>query len=73
MRVGVITDTHDWLAGMEKAAEIFKNEKVDLIIHCGDWVSPFAIEFFMQLINVPVKSVFWKQSRRCKKDNYRKQ
>jgi len=58
MKIGVVSDTHDWLAGMQKAAEIFKNEKVDLIVHCGDWVSPFAVEFFMQLIDTPVKSVF---------------
>lgn len=40
MLVGIITDTHDNLAGIQKAIQIFKEQKIEMLIHCGDWVSP---------------------------------
>lgn len=60
MIIGVISDTHDNLVGLKKAIEIFKTKNIEMLIHCGDWVSPFALEFFDRLIeglNIPVKSV----------------
>lgn len=60
MRVGVISDTHDNLAGLKKALQIFRDNGVEMIIHCGDWVSPFTLEFFdneMSGFSIPVKSV----------------
>lgn len=60
MLVGIISDTHDHLQGLKKALDIFKERKIELLIHCGDWVSPFALEFFdreMQPLKIPVKSV----------------
>ncbi len=61
MKVGIISDTHDRLDNLKKAIEIFYKEKVGLIIHCGDWISPFTLEYFdfiCQGFRVPVKSVF---------------
>lgn len=61
MIVGVISDTHDRLDSLAKGLAIFKREQVAMIIHCGDWVSPFTLEFFDGLIedmSVPVYSVF---------------
>ncbi len=60
MLIGVISDTHDNLVGLKKAIDIFKDKKVEMIVHCGDWVSPFTLEFFDDEIkdfNIPVKSV----------------
>jgi len=60
MLIGIISDTHDHLAGLQKAINIFKEKKVEMIVHCGDWVSPFTHEFFdyeMGDFKVPVKSV----------------
>jgi uncharacterized protein len=60
MLVGIISDTHDNLAGLRKAIRIFKENKIEMLIHCGDWVSPFTLEFFdreMKQLNIPVKSV----------------
>lgn len=40
---------------------MFKTEQVELLVHCGDWVSPFTLEFFdanRDGLNVEVKSVF---------------
>lgn len=57
MRIGIISDTHDHLPNIEKAVAVFNREKVQLVIHCGDWCSPFSIDFFKGL-NCPMKGVF---------------
>lgn len=60
MLIGVISDTHDNLAGLQKAIKIFKERDVEMLVHCGDWVSPFTLEFFdeeMKGLEIPVKSV----------------
>jgi len=49
MKIGILSDTHDRLDTIEKVFHIFLDEKVEQIIHCGDWVSPFTIEFFDEM------------------------
>jgi len=61
MKIGVIADTHDRLEEVAKAIKIFQKVQVDLIIHCGDWVSPFVPQFIYTLrprLIIPIKSVF---------------
>lgn len=65
MIVGIISDTHDNLAGLKKAIQVFQEHKIELLIHCGDWVSPFTLEFFDKQItnfNIPIKSVLGNNS-----------
>ena len=60
MIVGIISDTHDNLAGLKKAIQVLKDNKAEMLIHCGDWVSPFTLEFFdkeMKDLKIPIKSV----------------
>lgn len=61
MKIGIFSDTHDRLENVEKALKIFEKNKVRLLIHCGDWVSPFT-PFFLDHargnFNVPIRSVF---------------
>lgn len=60
MLIGIITDTHDNLFGLKKAIQIFKERKIEMLVHCGDWVSPFTLEFFdreMKELKIPIKSV----------------
>ena len=60
MQIGVISDTHDRIECLEKIAEIFTKNKVEMIVHCGDWVSPFMIDYFDEVFNdhqVPTKSI----------------
>jgi len=60
MLVGIISDTHDNLVGLQKAIHILKEQKIEMLIHCGDWVSPFTLEFFdneMKDLKIPIKSV----------------
>lgn len=61
MKIGIISDTHDNLKSVQKAFEIFKENNVGLIVHCGDWVSPFTFKFFieqMQNTNIPAKGIY---------------
>lgn len=61
MKVGVISDTHDRLESLKKVIEIFQENQVEMIIHCGDWVSPFTLEYFDFIsgnFRVPIKSIF---------------
>lgn len=57
MKIGVISDTHDQYENILKMIKILNNEKVELTIHCGDWVSPFTLAFYKELKS-PIKGVF---------------
>jgi len=57
MKIGIISDTHDNLPQIRKAVEFFNREKVELVLHAGDFVSPFTFLEFKNL-NCPLKGVF---------------
>ena len=57
MKIGVISDTHDQISQIEKAVAVFNQEKVGLVIHCGDWVAPFSVIPFQKL-TCPLKGIF---------------
>lgn len=42
MRVGVIADTHDNLAALRTALGMLREHGAELILHAGDFVSPFV-------------------------------
>jgi hypothetical protein len=46
MQIGIISDTHDNIAAVDQAADRFKTEGVDVIIHCGDFIAPPVIPYF---------------------------
>ena len=50
MKIGVISDTHDHLTNISKAIKIFNERNIDVLIHCGDFVSPFTFRVFDDLI-----------------------
>jgi predicted phosphodiesterase len=56
MKIGIISDTHDNLPQIKKAVDIFNRGKVELILHAGDFVSPFTFLEFKNL-NCPLKGV----------------
>ncbi|MBD3204670.1 YfcE family phosphodiesterase [Candidatus Woesearchaeota archaeon] len=56
MRIGLISDTHDRVEYIDKAVKIFSD--VDLVIHTGDWCSPFFLLDFVKKIKAQVKTVF---------------
>ena len=42
MIIGIISDTHDHMENIRKALKIFKDRGVNIILHAGDFVSPFT-------------------------------
>ncbi len=58
MLIGVISDSHDNLPMLDKALEKLINNKVELVIHLGDIISPFTIRrMHEKLGNVKVVAV----------------
>jgi uncharacterized protein len=49
MIIGIISDTHDQLNKIDAAIKTFNGEKVEAVIHCGDFVAPFSIKPFLKL------------------------
>ncbi len=43
MKIGVMADSHDNVPKVRQAVEFFNDEQVGLVIHAGDFVSPFAV------------------------------
>ncbi|WP_254864533.1 metallophosphoesterase [Halovivax gelatinilyticus] len=46
MQVGIISDTHDNVAAVSRAADAFERDGVDVIVHCGDFVAPPVVSLF---------------------------
>jgi putative phosphoesterase len=42
MHIGLISDTHDRLPTMAAALSLFRERKIDTLIHPGDVIAPFA-------------------------------
>jgi len=49
MIVGIISDTHDHLPLLDKAVKKLNEEKVELVLHAGDYVAPFVVSHFKPL------------------------
>jgi putative phosphoesterase len=49
MLIGIISDTHDHVQHIKKAVKIFKEREVKLVLHAGDYCSPFTIPEFKGL------------------------
>ena len=54
MKIGLISDTHDYTRNIRIAVREFNENQVDFVIHAGDFVSPIAIESFkgVKLVDV---------------------
>ena len=46
MKIGILSDTHNNIKLAEKAIEIFKENKVEMLIHAGDLTSPKMLTLF---------------------------
>ena len=47
MRIGVISDTHDRLPTLRLAMAMFRDMKVEAVLHAGDFVAPFAAKILI--------------------------
>lgn len=49
MRIGIISDTHDRQRRIEAVVERFNRAALDLVLHAGDYVSPFVVPWLAAL------------------------
>ena len=57
MEIGIISDTHDRLDMIDQAITVFNKAKVELVVHAGDFISPFSSARFEEL-HCPLIGVF---------------
>ncbi|MEM4632162.1 MAG: metallophosphoesterase [Pyrobaculum sp.] len=57
MLVGVVSDSHDDVDSIKKAGEALKRRGVSLVIHAGDWVSPFTARFLREALGEGIRVV----------------
>lgn len=43
MKLGVMADSHDHVPKIREAVDCFRRRQVDLVVHAGDFVAPFAV------------------------------
>lgn len=55
MLLGICSDSHDHVAHINKAVDVFGKNGVDWVIHAGDYCSPFTIPLFDGL---PLHGIF---------------
>ena len=47
--IGIISDTHDNIYMIDKAVEELNKRQVRLVLHAGDYISPFTVQHFKAL------------------------
>lgn len=57
MLIGIVSDTHDRLEAIDRVVERLNDAGVELVLHAGDFVSPFVLPRLFAL-NAPVVGVF---------------
>jgi putative phosphoesterase len=58
MRLGIISDTHDNMPLIKQACELFNSREVEMVLHCGDYVAPFALNPLNQILQCDYAGVF---------------
>ncbi len=48
MRIGIVSDTHDHLGHLRRALALLTEKGAELVLHAGDFVSPFVAEPFRE-------------------------
>ena len=55
--IDVISDAHDQLDHLAKVIAYLNSIQVSMVVHCGDWISPFTLSHYAEL-QAPIFSVF---------------
>ncbi len=55
--IGVLSDTHDQAHHLARVIAFFNEQRVSLVIHCGDWISPFTLNYYTRL-DAPLFGVY---------------
>ena len=48
-RVGIVSDSHDAIKMIERAVDILNKQDVELVLACGDYISPFTVARYAKL------------------------
>ncbi len=62
MRIGVVGDTHDRMPNVERIVALFREARIDRIVHTGDITQPQVLSRFASL-QVPFLGVFGNNDR----------
>jgi hypothetical protein len=57
MRIGVVGDTHDRLGNVDRIVDLFRDARIERIVHTGDVTGPAVLERFAAL-ELPMLGVF---------------
>jgi uncharacterized protein len=49
MKIGIFSDTHDNLKNITRAIDIFRERKVEALLHAGDFCSPFVFNIIEKI------------------------
>ena len=49
MKIGVMADSHENMPMIAQAVKLFNREKVELVLHAGDFISPITAKEFKKL------------------------
>ena len=49
MKLGVMSDSHDNIPNVKRAVALFNEIGVDLVVHAGDFIAPFAVDPLAEL------------------------
>jgi putative phosphoesterase len=55
--IGILSDSHDNIYKVRRAAELFRSLGCSLVIHAGDFIAPFAAKE-LEAAGCPIKAVF---------------
>jgi len=61
MRIAVLSDSHDHILNLKQAVLCANREGAELLIHCGDLISPFMLPYLEQF-NGPVHAIYGNNS-----------
>ena len=50
MKIGIFSDSHDNIPKIRAAIDYFNNHHFDLVIHAGDFISPFSVKEFKNIV-----------------------
>lgn len=57
MRIAVLSDSHDHIPNLHRAVHRANQAQADLLIHCGDLISPFMLRY-LHAFNGPVHLIY---------------
>ena len=64
MRIGVVSDTHNNLRNVERIVELFRDARVERVVHTGDITQPRTLRALAE-VGVPILGVFGNNDERA--------